>query len=572
MEPYNPHDDDPSDSNVPALPSLRNESTVPSSGADGTKMQSNSSTKDSFPRLPNNPNTSSTATLNRFPTKSPSSKESLAPSIQQQSATPGFGVVGLARRITTTVAQKDSNESLAPALDRKYTHGQSSAMPRKVQGVMGSKESLAPALDRKYTQGTGGSTMLVKRASRMGSKESLAPINLPQQTQQQQQHQNIRSSRDSITAPPIQQPQPFNRGSSKSIKSTSKESLAPIPNQQLPTQSYARARSAGPKHPLPHLPPSTSTTSTIRAKSASASRTSLLSTRKLNSSTNTIGTISETPVQEVGPVRVVSVREVLEVLESGGRGEVLSRWDASGGGGWRCGGEGKDVWTNGGCFGRAEVVAAYVDDEIQGGRTEWYERDIGQLGAAAMGSCLGAAMYVEQDRAYGMLGLLPYQSEIVADYKENLETVWKRLCAEAAEKAGDLSVFLTRQSAFQEDQSVCLGVSEEPEIAYGLDLKYATKRFTHVNNQWSIKKTILGSIVDVQQLPPQDTRSVTNHESALTFLTTSFPQLVEKQSPKLPGKLEWLCACLFVGNRVRETMLPSYRLKFSRQETPIPSQ
>ncbi|KAI9341426.1 hypothetical protein BDR26DRAFT_313549 [Obelidium mucronatum] len=222
-------------------------------------------------------------------------------------------------------------------------------------------------------------------------------------------------------------------------------------------------------------------------------------------------------------------------------------------------------------FWAKKVATETIQEERKNGRSSHPGlRILSDLGAACLGTCQGETKlslaqiahltshrqcFMPQDRVYGVLGLLPFRSNLVTDYQEPLEVVWRKVILEAIEHSMDLSVFLTRRSQYQTDASICLGAMEVPEIAHGLSIMtWAAKQVIHNDTQWGFNKFFPATTVSIHKLENglNCTSSLTNYVKAMLFLLTAIPKIGDKMNPNIAAKLDWICSTFFILNRVQD--------------------
>jgi hypothetical protein len=183
---------------------------------------------------------------------------------------------------------------------------------------------------------------------------------------------------------------------------------------------------------------------------------------------------------------------------------------------------------------------------------------------------------VPQDRVYGVFGILPFQSKIVANYEEPLVDVWQKLCMEAVFEHRDLSLSITRRNFYVEPASYeqeqiqqtnaerdddsfptlphakILGPLEAPEISYGLNIEWASNpsplTYNPETKQWMYTQPIKSEVTSMERVPlKSNAATLPQYPKALKYLAESFEDLekMDEKSAERKNKLEWICDAFF---------------------------
>ncbi|KAI9333100.1 hypothetical protein BDR26DRAFT_921471 [Obelidium mucronatum] len=189
---------------------------------------------------------------------------------------------------------------------------------------------------------------------------------------------------------------------------------------------------------------------------------------------------------------------------------------------------------------------------------------LSELGGACKGSCLSLAQILkllegrgcekEQDRVYGILGLIPFTVDIpLCAYDTPVQKLWEDLCRQVITKSGDLSLFATHR--FSQKGSFWIPqIHDIPEMAHGnridWDKTLISQKKVHADKYVFLKSRL----VKVERVAPVDSGSRTFPDSvkAKTLLRNG-----AKEPTKLIDNLEWICTSLFVLQEANEDLANS---------------
>ncbi|KAI9339929.1 hypothetical protein BDR26DRAFT_861837 [Obelidium mucronatum] len=189
---------------------------------------------------------------------------------------------------------------------------------------------------------------------------------------------------------------------------------------------------------------------------------------------------------------------------------------------------------------------------------------LSELGGACKGTCLSLAQILkllgrrgslmEQDRVYGVLGLIPFPVNMTISYDVPVQTVWEDLCRQVVLKEGDLSMFATHRLLNKTNPPYwVIGISHVPEVAHGelidWDVSLLNQKLLAESGKYVFTKSRLTVVERFAVMTSRISPSLSNSERAVGLLKKG-----EKDSTILETELDWICASFFVLQESRDSL------------------
>ncbi|KAJ3408961.1 hypothetical protein HDV05_004665, partial [Chytridiales sp. JEL 0842] len=195
-------------------------------------------------------------------------------------------------------------------------------------------------------------------------------------------------------------------------------------------------------------------------------------------------------------------------------------------------------------------------------------RILAELGAASKNDSLSLAQIlyliskrksqIDQDRVFGILGLLPFHSALKVNYTLSIERLWYHLCQEAIAN-GDFSIMLAKRTAtlakdgfiddgeFKEHKpkanDMVLGIDQYPELALdSANVEWQDETVTYDRHKLSFLKGTECTIAAHSQSTGASPRREATAE-AIQFLEER-AESAEWKDPIDSDKLTWICQSL----------------------------